>query len=264
MKVRVLGCSGAIARDCFTTSFLLDDDVLIDAGTGVGNLALEEMAAVEHVLLTHSHLDHIAALPLMIDAVFSRRQTPLKIHALQATIDALKTHIFNNTIWPDFSKLPTPQAPLVRFHSLQTGQTLEIGKKQVEVLPATHTVPAVGYAVLTPKGHWVYTGDTACNPALWQRLQQIPMATLIIETAFSNKDSALAEKSLHLSPRTLEKELGYIQPNQRFPIYITHIKPGETEQIINEIDAFNEDLAWPLSGRLHDIQQLQTHQVFEF
>jgi ribonuclease BN (tRNA processing enzyme) len=69
MRVRVLGCSGAIARDCRTTSFLLDADVLIDAGTGVGDLTLDEMAQINHVLLTHSHLDHIAALPLMLDAV---------------------------------------------------------------------------------------------------------------------------------------------------------------------------------------------------
>ena len=77
MKVRVLGCSGAIAKDCRTTSFLVDGDLLIDAGTGVGDLSLEQMRAVDHVMLTHSHLDHIAALPLMVDAVASQRTTPL-------------------------------------------------------------------------------------------------------------------------------------------------------------------------------------------
>ena len=72
MRVRILGCSGAIARDCRTTAFLLDHDLLIDAGTGVGDLSLEEMAQVQHVLLTHSHLDHIAALPLLIASVASQ------------------------------------------------------------------------------------------------------------------------------------------------------------------------------------------------
>ena len=144
MKVRVLGCSGAIAKDCRTTSFLLDHDVLVDAGTGVGDLSLEEMAGIDHVLLTHSHLDHIAALPLMVDAVAARRATPLQIHALQATIDALKTHIFNNVIWPDFSILPTPAAPFISFHPLELGQTLLLAGKQIEALPAAHTVPAVG------------------------------------------------------------------------------------------------------------------------
>ena len=77
MKVRVLGCSGAIARECRTTSFLLDADILVDAGTGVGDLTLDEMVGIDHVLLTHSHLDHIAALPLMLDAIAARRSLPV-------------------------------------------------------------------------------------------------------------------------------------------------------------------------------------------
>jgi glyoxylase-like metal-dependent hydrolase (beta-lactamase superfamily II) len=143
MKVRVLGCSGAIAKDCRTTSFLLDHDLLVDAGTGVGDLTLDEMAGVDHVLLTHSHLDHVAALPLMVDAIAARRTVPpIQIHALQGTIDALKAHIFNNTIWPDFSRIPTPAAPFISFHPLEVGQTLLLAGKHVEALPAVHTVPA--------------------------------------------------------------------------------------------------------------------------
>ena len=98
MKVRVLGCSGAIAKDCRTTSFLIDGDILIDAGTGVGDLTLDEMRGVDHVFLTHSHLDHVAALPLMVDAVAARRTKPLQIHALAGTISALKAHIFNDLV----------------------------------------------------------------------------------------------------------------------------------------------------------------------
>ena len=103
-----MGGSGAIAKDCRTTSFLLDHDLLVDAGTGVGDLTLDEMAGIDHVLLTHSHLDHVAALPLMVDAVAAMRGTPLHVHALQGTIHALKTHIFNDIIWPDFSRIRTP------------------------------------------------------------------------------------------------------------------------------------------------------------
>ena len=98
MKVRVLGCSGAIAQGCRTTAFLIEGRVLIDAGTGVGDLTLEEMRQIDHVLLTHSHLDHVAALPLMLDAVSSLRSTPVQVHALPATIAALQAHVFNNVI----------------------------------------------------------------------------------------------------------------------------------------------------------------------
>ena len=145
----------------------------MDAGTGVGDLTLGEMRLIDHVLLTHSHLDHVAALPLMVDAIAAQRTTPIQIHALQGTIDALKAHIFNNIIWPDFSRIPTPEAPFITFHPLELGQTLSLAGKYIEVLPAVHTVPAVGYAVMTGKGCWVFTGDTEINPALWARINQM-------------------------------------------------------------------------------------------
>ncbi|MHB1200538.1 MAG: 3',5'-cyclic-nucleotide phosphodiesterase [Polaromonas sp.] len=262
MKVRVLGCSGAIARGCRTTSFLLDHDVLVDAGTGVGDLTLDEMAAIDHVLLTHSHLDHIAALPLMVDACAARRTAPLQIHALQDTIDALKAHIFNGTIWPDFSNLPTPAAPYISFHPLAPGQTLLLTGKQVEVLPAVHTVPAVGYAVTTGKGYWVFTGDTAHNPALWACVNQLDVALLVIETAFSNRECELAKRSAHLSPHALADELACIGPGKNYPIYITHTKPAETQLIMSEIERF-EQTSPPGCKLAHDIRWLRAGQEFE-
>ena len=201
MKVRVLGCSGAIAKGCRTTSFLIDDDVLIDAGTGVGDLSLSEMQAIDHVFLTHSHLDHITSLPLMVDAVAGERKRPLIIHALGQTIAALKTHIFNDVIWPDFSRIPSAARPLISFEEILSGQIVKIAGKTIEALPAVHTVPAVGYSVCAPdSGCWVFSGDTERNPTSWQRINQIPVRMLVIETAFSNRESDLALRSLHLSP----------------------------------------------------------------
>lgn len=262
MKVRVLGCSGAIAKDCRTTSFLLDHDLLVDAGTGVGDLTIDEMAGIDHVLLTHSHLDHIAALPLMVDAMAARRDKPLQVHALQATIDALKAHIFNNIIWPDFSKIPTPAAPFISFHPLALGQILVLAGKRVEVLPAVHTVPAVGYAVGTGKACWVFTGDTEQNPALWERINQLEVAMLIIETAFSNCERAVAKSSQHLCPNSLAAELACIAPGRNYPIYITHTKPAETQRIMAEI-ARLEQIGLPDSGVTHDIRWLRAGQEFE-
>lgn len=262
MKVRVLGCSGAIAKDCRTTSFLIDDDILIDAGTGVGDLTLDEMCGIEHVFLTHSHLDHVAALPLMVDAVATRRQQPLKIHALAGTIAALKAHIFNDVIWPDFSRIPTPQAPFISFHEIFTGQTLEVNRKLIEVLPAVHTVPAVGYAVTVGNGCWVFSGDTERNPAFWKRVNQLNVAMLVIETAFSNREKDLAKLSLHLSPGVLANELDNISAGCKYPIYITHTKPAETDLIMAEIQKFDET---SVSGPnvTHDIRWLRAGQEFE-
>jgi ribonuclease BN (tRNA processing enzyme) len=262
MKVRVLGCSGAIAKDCRTTSFLIGTDVLIDAGTGVGDLTLAEMRAIDHVFLTHSHMDHVAALPLMVDAVASARSTPVLIHALPGTIAALRAHVFNDVIWPDFTCIPTPEAPLISFREIRIGQTLCIGGKTIEVLPAVHTVPAAGFAVSAGGGCWVFTGDTERNPALWERVNQLDVAMLVIETAFSNGEKDLARRSLHLSPSVLAEELGCIDYTTKFPIYITHTKPAETERIMTEIQRFDQTA---VSGPTvaHDIRWLLAGQEFE-
>ena len=262
MKVRVLGCSGAIAKDCRTTSFLIDGEILVDAGTGVGDLSLDEMRAVDDVLLTHSHLDHVAALPLMVDSVASMRKSPLRIHALAGTIAALKAHIFNNVIWPDFSRIPSVAEPFVSFHAIEVGQTLKFRNKQVEVLPAVHTVPAAGFAITGGKGHWVFSGDTERNPAFWARINQLPVAMLVIETAFSNREKDLAQRSLHLSPHSLAEELDKIAKGKNYPIYITHTKPAETELIMAEIQRF--DQTQPFGPNVtHDIRWLRAGQEFE-
>lgn len=262
MKVRVLGCSGAIAQGCRTTAFLIDADTLVDAGTGVGDLRIEEMLEIEHVLLTHAHLDHVAALPLMLDAVAARRLArggrPLQVHALPGTIGALRAHIFNDVIWPDFSRIPSDRAPLIRFVPFEVGEVVQLSGKCVEVLPAVHTVPAVGFAVAREPGapHWVFSGDTGRNPAFWQRVNQLDVAQLVIETAFSNGEAELAQKSKHLAPVLLAEELGHIAPGCVYPIHITHTKPAETEQIANEIRHV-------AAGAVRDIRWLQAGQVFE-
>ena len=262
MKVRVLGCSGAIAKDCRTTSFLIDGDILVDAGTGAGDLSLEEMRGIDDVLLTHSHLDHVVALPLLVDAIASQRTTPVRVHALAGTIAALKAHIFNDVIWPDFTRIPTPAAPFISFHEIDVGEVLRFGDKQVEVLPAVHTVAAVGFAINAGRGNWVFTGDTERNPALWARVNQLDVAMLVIETAFSNREKDLARRSLHLSPSVLADELDYIDTTKRYPIYITHTKPAETEMIMSEIQRFDQTL--PSGPNVnHDIRWLRAGQELE-
>lgn len=262
LKVRVLGCSGTIAKDCRTTSFLMDEDVLIDAGTGVGDLSLEEMRGIEHVFLTHSHLDHIAALPLLVDAIAAQLTKPLQVYALAGTIAALQTHIFNNVIWPDFTRLPTPKAPLIQLHTVQVGQVLQIGGKQIEVLPAVHAVPAVGYAVSKGAGSWVFSGDTERNPAFWQRINQIDVSMLVIETTFSHEEKELAARTLHLSPEVLADELQGLASDKKFPIYITHTKPAETSLIMSQVEQKNlhGDTDGPAD---YDIRWLSAGQTFE-
>ncbi len=239
MHIRVLGCSGSIAAGCRTTAFLLDHDVLIDAGTGVGDLTLDELARIDHILLSHSHLDHVLGVPLLADSVMRRRagHAPIQVHGLPATLDALRKHIFNGALWPDFTRLPSAEHPVLALNPFNTGDVLSFGERRIEVLPALHTVPAVGFAVLGERGAWVFTGDTAPNPALWQRLQSLPVSSLVIETAFRNDARQLAAVSRHLHPLALGRELQFLA--QGTNVYITHIKPGELDAVMSEIAAID-------------------------
>ncbi|MDQ2733828.1 MAG: 3',5'-cyclic-nucleotide phosphodiesterase [Pseudomonadota bacterium] len=238
MIVQVLGCSGSIAAGSKTTAFLLDDDVLVDAGTGVGDLSLEALAKIEHILVSHSHLDHVLSIGLLADSVLRVRRIeargPIWVHALPETIAALRAHIFNGVIWPDFTRLPNAQHPVLALQPIAVGETLSVGGKRIEVLPASHTVPAVGFAVDGGEaGWWVYTGDTGPNPELWQRLQAMNVSHLVIETAFSDEERLLARISRHLCPSALGHELKHLTGS--VDVHITHIKPGEMEAVMTEI-----------------------------
>lgn len=243
MQIRVLGCSGSIAAGSRTTSFLVDDQVLIDAGTGVGDLTLAEMTRVEHVFVTHSHLDHVLAIGLLADSVTRQRHArglpPIRVHALPQTLQALRTHVFNGVIWPDFTRLPVPHAPVLALEAVELGQTVRTPTALIEVLPARHTVPAVGYAVSPAddpsRGAWVFTGDTGPNPALWARLATMKVNALVIETAFRDDELDLARVSRHLCPSLLRAELEQLEAP--CDVYVTHIKPGEVDAVMSEIAA---------------------------
>lgn len=246
MKLQVLGCSGSIARDCRTTSFLLDDDVLIDAGTGVGDLSLEALERIDDILLSHSHLDHVLGVPLLADSVLRRRHArgaePIAVHALQATIDVLRQDVFNNRLWPDFARLPSADHPVLRFVPFEVGDTLVLGSRRIEVLSACHSVPAVGFAVHPRNpthGAWVFTGDTGPNAALWRRLAEFQVDHLVIETAFSESEASLARVSGHHSPSTLAAELASAPADSR--LYITHIKPGEIDAVMASLRALRQE-----------------------
>ena len=256
MQVRILGCSGSIAAGSRTTSFLLDHDVLIDAGTGVGDLTLEELARVDHILVSHSHMDHVLAIGLLADSVMRNRlgKPAIQVHALPETIEALRAHIFNGVIWPDFTRLPSADGPILQLVPFEIGQIITLGDRRIEVLPAVHTVPAVGFAVLgapvARRGAFIYTGDTGPNPALWTRLHGMRISSLVIETAFRDDERQLARVSRHLCPAVLGQELARL--DNPVNVYITHIKPGELDVVMTEIGAL---------GSPHRIRALQHGQV---
>jgi cAMP phosphodiesterase len=254
MKIRVLGCSGGIGgRHLRTTSFLVDHDILIDAGTGVGELSIAELAQIDHVFITHSHLDHVTSLAFIVDTVGDMRDKPLTIHATEATLEIIRQHIFNWTIWPDFTTIPNTDKPFMKYAQIEVGVAVELNGRRLVPLPADHTVPAVAFQVDSGSASLVFSGDTGPCPDLWTAVNQIPnLKYVIIECAFSNREKHLAMLSKHFCPSMLMDELKQLRRDAE--VFVTHLKPGQIELTMQEI----EECVGERRPRM-----LQNNQLFE-
>jgi ribonuclease BN (tRNA processing enzyme) len=244
MDLKILGCSGGVGVDLRTTTLLIDQDILIDAGTGVGDLSMDEMLHIKHIFLTHSHLDHIACIPLLVDTLFDQLRQPITIHAQPETIDALQKHIFNNVIWPDFSRLPTEKNPVMQFDVMRPGEVVSIKDRHFQMIGVNHIVPGVGYRVENATGVFAFSGDTTTNDSFWEGLnQKDKLDVLVVEAAFTNADVDLCRRAGHYCADLLAEDLAKLKHQPR--VYISHNKPGSEKQILSECE-----------------QAIQTHQVY--
>ncbi|GHT84641.1 cAMP phosphodiesterase class-II:metallo-beta-lactamase superfamily protein [Betaproteobacteria bacterium] len=239
MKLTVLGCSGGIGgENARTSSFLVDRDVLLDCGTGVGDLDFESLRAISHIFLSHSHLDHVAALPLLVDAIGEIRHHTMTVYATAETIHILRAHLFNWLLWPDFTAIPDRRHPYLRLQVVKVGESVRLGKRVITALPAQHTVPAVGWCVDSGEAQLVYTGDTTYCPELIAALNRLPaLAHLIVETAFPEEMRGLAVASRHLCPGMLANMLNELTVSPE--VYISHLKSGLGGKIMEQIDAID-------------------------
>jgi ribonuclease BN (tRNA processing enzyme) len=254
MRLKILGCCGGIGGNLRTTSFLLDHDILIDAGTGVGDLLVSELSLIDHVFITHSHMDHVTSIPFLADSVGWMRDKPITVHATEQTRDILKKHLFNWKLWPDFTEIPDAKNPVLKFETITLGKTVELNGRKITPLPANHVVPAVGFQLDSGRASLVFSGDTTTNDPLWREVNRIAnLRYLVIETAFCNREKDLAVASKHLCPSMLAEELSKLE--RPAEIYITHLKPGEIELTMREI----EECAAKWRPRM-----LQNNQIFEF
>ncbi len=237
MNIRILGCSGGIGFGHRTTSLLLDETVLIDCGTGLGDLSFEEMSKLQHVFITHSHLDHIALLPMLLDTAYDRLvNKPLTLHCKQETYDVLAKHIFNWEVWPNFFELPTAETPVIIYESMQSGDCIEFGDKIVKMVDVNHAVPAAAYIINNGTGSIAFSGDTFANDSFWQALNEEPrMDMVIVECGFTNEEENIGRDAKHYYPNALAEDLKKL--NHRPDLYITHLQPGREEKIMQQLGA---------------------------
>jgi ribonuclease BN (tRNA processing enzyme) len=176
---------------------LIDNDVLIDAGTGIGDLTLDDLDSIRHVFLTHAHLDHIAGLPMLVDRIFDVNfDVPLTVYAREETLRALQDHLFNGVIWPDFSRLPSAENPMLRYRVCSPGDTVTIDDRDFYAVDVMHSVPSLGYTVQNSGGAFAVSGDTKTNETLWPVLNACDdLRVLVIEVSFPDEMERLATES---------------------------------------------------------------------
>jgi cAMP phosphodiesterase len=206
---------------------------LLDAGTGVGGLELSRYVGIRHIFLTHSHLDHVTGIPLMIDSIFDQIEAPIILHGREETLKALQQYVFNWVIWPDFAQLPDADKPVMTYQVMEPGDTVEIDGRVFEMLPVNHAVPAAGYRISCAAGSIAFSGDTTTNDGFWRGLNRHEsLDMLVVEAAFSNREMELSKLSRHYCPTLLAEDLRKLEHQPK--VYVTHLKPGAETDIMRE------------------------------
>jgi cAMP phosphodiesterase len=235
MKLKVLGAFGSEGQGQRPSAFLVDDTVLVDAGTVGAALSVAEQIQIEQALISHAHLDHTVGLAFLTDTLAmvapERRVT---VASVEPVVDALRTHAFNDSLWPDFTAIPTPQAPVLGFRTLPEEVEARVGHLWATPVPVDHTVPTCGYLIHDGETGFVYSADTGPTDRLWRRAREMRgLKAIIVETAFPSRLGQLAQVSGHLTPEMLKREMDKMPPD--VPVWVFHIKPQLFEETAEEL-----------------------------
>jgi len=238
--IDVLGAYGGKGCGKNTTCFRIAHNIVIDAGNIMAPLK-EDAAAIEHIFLTHCHLDHIIDIAFLIDAFYAIKTKPLNIYGLKGTLDRLKTNILNWKIWPDFSELDLidKSGKSIMFHEIEFGSRHNISDLSIEAFKTCHTVASCGYKITQNGFDTIITCDTGvCKDVLTQIEKSKKLKNLVIECSFPSRFKKLANDSMHLTPELLEGELKKLSKID-FNIFINHLKPFYESEIVSEIKAID-------------------------
>lgn len=254
MFIEILGCYGGSVPNRRLPSFLINGHVLLEAGSVTSALPLGAQASIEHVLISHAHLDHTVGLAFLVDNIQSAQTVAgstatVTAASIAPVVDDLRTHCFNNRLWPDFTKLPTPEDPALRLQTLREREVIEFGSLTVVPVPVQHAVPATGFIIHDGSAGLVFSGDTGPTDEIWKVAREFKgLHAIIVETAFPNRLENLATVSGHLTPALLQREM---EKMPDAPLWVYHIKPAHFEETAEELER--------LGDRVHVLDQDQTH-----
>jgi ribonuclease BN (tRNA processing enzyme) len=254
MQIHVLGCYGGEALGVRMTCLLVEGSIALDAGSLAEALPVGDQVAVRSIVLTHSHMDHTAAIPFFVENVYSaQRHEAIEIYASGPTIYALRRHLFNNATWPDFTRIPNHLLPAVRFIELEDEVPVTIDGVTFTPIPVDHLVPTYGYLIEKGGSSVLWSSDTGPTRRLWEIANRTPnLKAVCLETTFDNSLQQVADVSQHLTPQTLAMELTKLEKN--VPVYLHHLKPACIDQIQREVKQLRlSNLLFLEQGRRYDL-----------
>lgn len=242
MQISVLGCNGSRDVGLNPTALLVDKTILIDAGTCSEVLSNKLRSKIDHVLITHAHIDHIADLPFLAQTAFDFRSKPLNIYGIKETLDDISAHIFNWRIWPNFNEIPNSSKSKLSLRYITPLENMRVGSLNIMAIPVNHTVPTVGLLVDSGKSAFAFTSDTCTTELFWEKIRDHKrLKALIIECSFPNHLEKAAKLTGHLTPKLMFKEISKIQRTD-IKIYVTHLKPIHRGEVISELRKHSKNL----------------------
>jgi rSAM/selenodomain-associated transferase 1 len=255
MRVRALGCHGGESPRHRSTCFLVDGTVALDAGSLTSGLDLAGQRRLEHIVVSHSHLDHVKDLAGLADNVVGFIKRPIELWATRHTTEVLLRNYFNNAIWPDFTRIPTQEQPVYRFRELVPNGEVEVGAYRVRAIPVHHPVESMGLIVHKKgrRGALAFSSDTGPTDKFWEAIHADgTVKALLLELSFPNRLQNLADIAGHFTPRTMAAELSKLRAE--IPVYLYHMKPPHLQAIEKEIRALK-------NRRLHLLKLDQQFRV---
>ena len=237
MKFRVLGCSGGQLPGYNLSSFLIDDSLLIDAGSTTAALTLAAQQKIRDILVTHIHLDHVMALGTLADNLYGKCKVPINVWSVRRVIDGLANSLFNNRVWPDFTRItgPTQRVPVLRLRCLPESKVTRVGQHAITAIGVDHVVSTIAFLIEFKNTTLLHIGDTGPTTKVWSFANKYRhLDALVIETSFPNRLQDVADVSRHLTPQTLARELDKLALKSP-QIFITHLKPEFRREVIEEL-----------------------------
>jgi ribonuclease BN (tRNA processing enzyme) len=259
MDFRVLGAFGGDSPQCRMTSFLVDGTVAVDAGAITRALSIAEQRAIRHVLITHTHMDHTASLPFLIENIFGNTQEAVSFYSTAQVLATVRRHLFNNDTWPDFTRIPNQLYPAVRFVAIEPDRPFVIGglangDLEVTAVTVNHLVPTTGLLLRQGPASALFTSDTGPTEGVWELANRADdLVACITECSFPNRLQRVADVSLHLTPHGLTDELRKLA--RAVPVYLYHFKPPYVDELRRELAACRF---------AHAVEELEQDRVYRF